>query len=54
MTIFTLQLTSNDSAFEYFLPQEFLRKKYQIGIIKLDGYLEIQSKINDKKIIMIN
>ena len=46
MTIFILQLTSNDSTFEYSFPQEFLRKKYKIGVIKLDGYLEIKSKTN--------
>ena len=41
MTVFILQLTSNDSTFEYSFPQEFLRKKYKLGVIKLDGYLEI-------------
>ena len=45
MTVFILQLTSNDSTFEYSL-QEVLRKKYKIGVIKLDGYLEIKNKIN--------
>ena len=46
MTIFILQLTSNDSIFEYSFPQEFLHKKYKIRVIRLDGYLEIKSKVN--------
>ena len=47
MVYFTLQLTSNESAnFEYSFPQEFLDKKYEIGLLKLDGNLEINYKIN--------
>ena len=46
MTFFTLQLTSNESTFEYSFPQEFLDKKYEIGLLKLDGKLEINNKIN--------
>ena len=46
MTVFILQLTSNDSTFEYSFSQGFLCKKLKIGVIKLDGYLEIKSKIN--------
>jgi hypothetical protein len=45
--IFILQLTFQDSTFEYSLPQELLRKKYKIEVIKLDGYLKIKSKINN-------
>ena len=46
MTVFILQLTSNDSTFEYSFSQDFLNKKYKIGLIKLDGYLEIKRKTN--------
>ena len=46
MTIFILQLTSNESTFEYSFPQEFLDKKYEIALIKLDGNLEINKKIS--------
>ena len=48
MIILILQLTSNDSTFDYSFRQEFLRKKYKIGVVKLDDYLEIKSKINDQ------
>ena len=61
MTIFTLHLTSDDSTFEYSFSQEFAHKKYKIGVIKLDDYLEIKSKINkndqnnnDNKLISSN
>src|ERR1700733_8985024 len=46
MVYFTLQLTSNESTFEYSFPQEFLDKNYEIALIKLDGDLEINKKIN--------
>jgi hypothetical protein len=46
MTFITLQLTSNESAFEYSFPQEFFDKNYEIGLIKLDGILEINMKRN--------
>jgi hypothetical protein len=46
MVYFTLQLTSNESTFEYSFPQEFLDKKYEIGLVKLDGNLEMNNKIN--------
>src|SRR4051794_16078290 len=46
MVYFTLQPSSNESAFEYSFPQEFLDKKYEIAMIKLDGNLEINEKIN--------
>ena len=39
-------LTSNESNFEYSFPQEFLDKKYEIALIKLDGILEINKEIN--------
>ena len=32
--------------FEYSFPQEFLDKKYEIALIKLDGILEINKKIH--------
>jgi len=32
MAYFTLQLTANESSFEYSFPQEFLDKKYEIGL----------------------
>jgi hypothetical protein len=41
-----LQLTSNESTSEYSFPQEFLDKKYEIGLARLDGNLEINKKIN--------
>ena len=44
MTIFILQLTSNESTFEYSFSQEFLEKKYEIALIKFDGDLEINKK----------
>jgi hypothetical protein len=46
MVYFTLQLTSNESTFEYSFPQEFLDKNFEIALIKLDGNLEISDKIN--------
>ena len=41
-----MHLTSNESTFEYSFPQDFLDKKYEIGLLKLDGKLEIDNKIN--------
>jgi hypothetical protein len=46
MVYLTLQLTSNESTFEYSFPQEFLDKNYEIALIKLDGVLEINNKIS--------
>ena len=46
MVYIILQLTFNESVFEYSFPQEFLDKKYEIELIKLDGNLEINKKIN--------
>ena len=46
MVYFTLQLTSNESTFEYSFPQEFLDNRYEIALIKLDGNLELNNKIN--------
>ena len=46
MVYFTFQLTSNESTFEYSFPQEFLDKKYEIGLIKLDGNLKVNNKIS--------
>jgi hypothetical protein len=48
MTLFHLQLTSNESTFKYTFPEEFLNKQYEIGLIKMDGVLEIENK-NDLK-----
>lgn len=48
MIIFILQLTSKDSTFKYFFPQEVLHKQYKIGVIKLDDYLQIKGKTNDR------
>ena len=44
MVYFTLQLTSNEATFEYSFSQEFFDKKYEIGLVKLDGSLEINKK----------
>jgi hypothetical protein len=54
-----MQLTSNESTFEYSFPQEFLDKKYEIALIKLDGNLEINKKMsinytNNKFCYLIN
>jgi hypothetical protein len=46
MVYLTLELTSNESSFEYSFPQEFLYKNYEIALIKLDGNLEVNNKIN--------
>ena len=48
MVYFTLQLTSDESTFEYSFPQEFMDKNYEIALIKLDGNLEMNNKINIK------
>ena len=45
MAYFTLHLTSNESTFEYSFTQEFLDKEYEIGLLKLDGKLEIDNKM---------
>jgi hypothetical protein len=46
MVYLTLELTSNESSFEYSFPQEILDKNYEIALIKLDGTLEINKKTN--------
>jgi hypothetical protein len=46
MVYFNLNLTSNELILEYTFTQEFLDKKYEIALIKLDGNLEINKKIN--------
>lgn len=43
--VFHLQLTSNEQTFKYTFPEEFLNKEYEIGLIKIDGVLEIEDKI---------
>jgi hypothetical protein len=45
MVYFNLNLTSSESTFEYSFPQEFLDKNYEIGLVKLNGILEINNKI---------
>jgi hypothetical protein len=42
MTVFPLQLTSNEQTFKYTFPEEFLNKTYEIGLIKIDGELDIE------------
>ena len=59
MVYFTLQLSDNESSFEYSFPQEFLDKNYEIALTKLDGNLEVNKKItinytNDKFYYLIN
>lgn len=49
MTNFILQLTSNNQSYKYNFPQEFLDKKYEVGLIKIDGTVEM-----DNNFIMIN
>lgn len=44
MAYFTLHLTSNDSSFAYSFIQEFLDKEYELGLLKLDSKLVIDSK----------
>lgn len=46
MVYFNLNLASSESTFEYSFSREFLDKNYQMGLIKLDGRLEINEKIN--------
>jgi hypothetical protein len=46
MVHLNLNLTSSESIFEYSFSQEFLDKNYEIGLVKLDGSLEINKKIN--------
>jgi hypothetical protein len=45
MTVFYLQLKSNESSFKYTFSEDFLNKKYKLGLIKLEGELEIKNKI---------
>lgn len=39
MTLFFLQLTSSESSFEYSFSQDFIDKKYEIELVKIDGKL---------------
>jgi hypothetical protein len=48
MTVFHLQLTSNEQTFKYTFSEEFLTKQYELGLIKMDGELRTESK-NDLK-----
>ena len=45
MALFFLQLTSNESTFEYSFSQDFLSKKYEIALLKMDGKLRHNNKI---------
>jgi hypothetical protein len=45
MVYFNLNLTSSESNFEYSFSQEFLDRNYEIGVVKLDGILKINNKI---------
>lgn len=46
MVYFTLHLSSNKASFKCSYPQKFLDNKYEIGLLKLDGELDIDFKIN--------
>jgi hypothetical protein len=46
MVYFNLNLTSSESTFEYSFSQEFLDENYELGLVKLDGLIEINQKIN--------
>jgi hypothetical protein len=46
MVYFNLNLTSSESTFEYSFSQEFLDKNYEVGLVKLDGLIEINQKIS--------
>ena len=46
MACFTLHLTFNETSFEYSFTQEFMDKNYEIGLLKIDGKLEIDNKIS--------
>lgn len=52
MTVFNLHLNSNESNFDYIFPYEMQNKKYEIALVKLQGYI-IQRK-SDKNNNMIN
>ena len=45
MALFFLQLTSSESTFEYSFSQDFLSKKYEIALLKMDGKLRHRNKI---------
>jgi hypothetical protein len=45
MVYFNLNLTSRKLTFDFF-PQTFLDKNYEVILLKLDGSLEINKKIN--------
>ena len=44
MAYLILQLTGNSSYFDYQFPYEFIDKKYEIGLVKIDGNLDYQTK----------
>jgi hypothetical protein len=45
MTVFHLQLTLNEQTFKYTFSEEFLNKQYEIGLIKMDGELEVDVSV---------
>jgi hypothetical protein len=45
MVYFNLQISSNKSTFNYEFPYDFFEKNLEIGLVKLDGILEINEKI---------
>lgn len=46
MVYFTLNLTSSESTFEYSFSQKFMDNNCEIGLIKLDGLIKINQKMN--------
>ena len=46
MIYFNLNLTSSESTFEYSFLQDFLDNNYEITLVKLDGILQINRRIN--------
>lgn len=40
MVYFNLQLESNESTFEYVFFEDFLNKKYEMGLVKIEGLIE--------------
>lgn len=46
MVYFDLNLTSSESTFEYSFPRKFLDKSYEIALVKMDGTLEFNNRVN--------
>jgi hypothetical protein len=45
MVYFILHLQSNESTFNYTFPERFLDKNYEIGLVKINGTLEVKNEI---------